>query len=166
MQEIWKNIKGFEGKYKVSNLGNVYSYKSHRNLSPYSDKKGYLRVDLFCNKGKRKTKKVHRLVAEEFITLNNDLRQINHIDKDPSNNNVNNLEWCTNLHNQKHSWENGRTSKGVGTKNGMAILNDDKVRAIRKMYADGVKITDIAKEFAIGRSTVYNVVEKRTWKHI
>ena len=102
-KEIWKDIKGYEGLYQVSNLGRVKSLprKNHpkeefRNLSP--DSKGYLRVNLFKN-NKGKTHKVHRLVAEAFIPNPNNYPQVNHKDENKANNNVDNLEWCTNKYN-------------------------------------------------------------------
>ena len=103
MEEIWKEIPGYEKKYKVSNLGNVYSNKHKRILKPYKVRKGYLRVDLFGSKFVRKHQKVHRLVAMAFIPNPDNKPQINHIDGNPANNCVTNLEWCTNDENQKHA---------------------------------------------------------------
>lgn len=103
MEEIWKEIPGYEKKYKVSNLGNVYSNKHKRILKPYKVRKGYLRVDLFDSKFVRKHQKVHRLVAMAFIPNPDNKPQINHIDGNSANNCVTNLEWCTNDENQKHA---------------------------------------------------------------
>lgn len=103
MNEIWKDIPGYENKYQVSNLGNVYSYKHKRILKPYVVRKGYLRVDLFDKNFTRRHQKVHRLVATAFIPNPENKPQINHIDGNTGNNVVTNLEWCTNDENQKHA---------------------------------------------------------------
>lgn len=69
MQEIWKDVIGYEGLYKISNLGNIVSthYKKKPKLTPYKNTKGYLKVKLYKN-GIKKVFSVHRLVAEAFIS--------------------------------------------------------------------------------------------------
>lgn len=107
--EVWKDIEGYEGKYQVSNFGNVKSLNYHRGneerlLVPCEDSYGYLHVLLYKN-GKRKTCKVHRLVADTF--LNNDmcLPSINHKDENKHNNAAENLEFCSVEYNNKYSKE-------------------------------------------------------------
>lgn len=115
--EKWKEIKGFKGKYFVSNLGNIRSaYTSRYNkkfkraviierikdLKQCVDKQGYKIVTLYKN-NKRKTYKVHRLVAETFIPNPKALPVINHINENKIDNNVKNLEWCTQKQNVIHS---------------------------------------------------------------
>lgn len=110
MQEIWKDIKGYEGYYQISNLGKVKSLKfNHSNknklLNPF-DNEGYTRVKLYINKqGKRFL--VHRLVAETFIPNPENKPFVNHIDGNKSNNCVANLEWVTASENTIHAIENG-----------------------------------------------------------
>lgn len=111
MQEIWKDVKDYKGLYQVSNLGNIKSIKYSKILKPYKEKKGYLRVDLNKN-GIRRHYLVHRLVAETFIPNPENKPQINHKDGCKENNLWNNLEWCTNLENAIHAYNNKlRTSK-------------------------------------------------------
>ncbi len=109
MQEIWKDIEGYE-KYQISNLGNVYSKKTHKLLTPKADKKGYLRVAFYENK-KNNTFKVHRLVAQAFIPNPLNLPQVNHKDENKSNNTVDNLEWCDNHYNHEYGTREERVSK-------------------------------------------------------
>ena len=110
--EEWRDIKGYEGKYQVSNLGRVRSlnYRGNTNkehiLKATMTRQGYLRIQLSKN-GKSKSKFVHRLVAETFIPNIKNKPQINHKDGNKINNNVKNLEWCTCSENVKHAFDNG-----------------------------------------------------------
>lgn len=132
-EEIWKDIKGYEGFYQVSNHGRIKALARERNnqysnkeiiLKQSNDGKGYLQVILNKNK-KRKGFKVHRLVAETFLkkdtfksmpneqkeNINIEELQVNHIDEfNKQNNNVNNLEWCTRLYNCNYGTRNKRVN--------------------------------------------------------
>lgn len=115
--EIWKDIKGYEGEYQVSNLGNVkslerYMTKPNRwgGQTVYFHKekqisknlcKGYYKVHLYKDT-EREIKSVHRLVAEAFLPNPNNLAQVNHKDENKLNNNVDNLEWCTHEYNMAY----------------------------------------------------------------
>ena len=106
MEEMWRDINGFDGRYQVSNKGRVRSfarksYKEARILKQSYEKDGYYIVGLhYSEKGiKGRTGRVHRLVAEAFIPNPNNLKEINHKDEDKTNNNVDNLEWCTTKYN-------------------------------------------------------------------
>lgn len=109
MEEIWKDIEGYEGLYQVSNLGNVKSL-NYRNkgiegiLTPKCNCDGRLWVDLYGH-GKPKHMLIHRLVAMAFIPNPNNYPQINHMDENPKNNHVDNLEWCTGSYNIRYFFE-------------------------------------------------------------
>ena len=105
MKEIWKDIKGYEGYYQISNKGKVKSLPRLRNaknkfisreriLKNQDNSKGYLRVELKANNKKQKFF-VHRLVAEHFLDKPKGCNIVNHLDCNPHNNNVENLEWTT-----------------------------------------------------------------------
>lgn len=98
--EEWRDIQGYEGYYQVSNLGRVRSlwFGKVRILKQGINQKGYKRV-YFNKDKKKKVYFVHRLVAEAFIHNPNNYPCVNHIDENPSNNNVDNLEWCTQQYN-------------------------------------------------------------------
>ena len=98
--EQWKNIEGYEGLYQISNCGRVKSFYNGKELIMKlgTNEKGYSRVSLWKNH-KKKDYKVHRLVAEAFLDNPDNLTEINHKDEDKSNNNVDNLEWCSHQYN-------------------------------------------------------------------
>ena len=123
--EIWKDIKGFEGRYQVSNMGRVRSLdmvlegknwqssdpfeyqRSGKVLKPMKQRNGYYRVCLRHN-SKAKYFIIHRLVALAFIPNPNKLPCINHKDEDKANNVVSNLEWCTHKYNSNYGTRNER----------------------------------------------------------
>lgn len=105
MQEIWKDIKEYEGLYQVSNLGKVKSLKRNKIITPKLIH-SYFSVILY-NKKNYKNFRIHRLVAQAFIPNPNNYPQVNHIDGNKLNNSVNNLEWCTQSHNMKEAYRIG-----------------------------------------------------------
>lgn len=102
--EIWKDIKGYEGKYQVSNKGNVRNNTKvlHLNTNTY----GYKHISL-CKCGVSKTCPVHTLVAQAFICNPLNATQINHKDGNKENNNVDNLEWVSQQENNIHAIKTG-----------------------------------------------------------
>jgi hypothetical protein len=134
MEEIWKDIAGYEGVYKVSNYGNVYSFKSNKNLSHSYNTYGYAHVGLVKN-GKHKVVMVHRLLAIAFIPNPNNLPVINHKDGNKLNNSIDNLEWCTRAYNNRHARENGLHRGGGLKKPIVAIIGNEIV----KEYSSGVE---------------------------
>lgn len=100
--ETFKDIKGYEWLYRVSNLGNVITVKSGRVLRPGVHTGGYHQVGL-CREGVVKTYSVHRLVALAFISNIDKKSDVNHIDGVKTNNSLSNLEWCTRSENIRHS---------------------------------------------------------------
>lgn len=111
--EIWKDIRGYEGLYKISNKGRVKSSSNKSNhtheiiLKPCINGKGYEMVSL-CKNSKTLSKRVHKLVAEAFIPNDMNLSHVNHKDENKLNNHSENLEWCDNKYNLRYS-----TSKKV-----------------------------------------------------
>lgn len=110
--EVWRDIKGYENIYQVSNLGNVKSLSYNKTgkeqlLKQFKDKYGYLQVHLCKNKIHKKYL-VHRLVALAFLPNPNNFPCINHKDENPSNNKVDNIEWCTYSYNINYGTRNKR----------------------------------------------------------
>lgn len=112
---IWKDIKGYEGIYQISNYGEVlrlssYDSRNHlrnkRILKQRKNADGYMQVGLHKN-GQEKKFLIHRLVAENFIDNPNEYLEINHKDENKQNNSVINLEWC----NRKYNVNYGNAQK-------------------------------------------------------
>ena len=106
--EKWKDIRGYEGKYQVSNTGKVrtlnYKFQGFvKEVKQGVDYYGYPKIRL-AKDGVRKEYKVHRLVAQAFLENDNNLPEVNHIDYDRKNNNVSNLEWVSKIGNLKHQY--------------------------------------------------------------
>lgn len=107
MSEIYKSIPGYESHYEISNLGNVRGLVRGNLLKGEVTNKGYIRVSL-SKEGKVIRHSVHRLVALTFLANTLGKSHINHIDNDPTNNNVTNLEWVTHSENMIHAHKQGR----------------------------------------------------------
>lgn len=120
-EEVWKDVVGYEGLYEVSSHGQVRTHKDkvtyskqykkerkwkQRTLKEKNKKGRDVRVDLW-KEGKPKTFLVHRLVAFAFIPTVEGKESINHIDGDPRNNHVSNLEWCDHKENNNHAFNHG-----------------------------------------------------------
>ena len=123
MREIWKDIKGYEGLYRVSNLGKVKSldrfihYKNgvnkfHKGKLLTIHKNDYLFVRLY-KKSIPKTKYIHKLIAEAFIPNPNNYPEVNHKDENKLNNSIDNLEWCTIAYNNSYGSRTQKTRKRV-----------------------------------------------------
>lgn len=98
---MWKDVNDFEGLYRVSDKGEVYSEITNKILRPAKNRCGYMQVVLSKN-GKLKYITVHRLVAKAFIPNPECKKQVNHKDGNKENNSVDNLEWCTSQENIMH----------------------------------------------------------------
>lgn len=170
--EIWKDVKGYEGLYQVSNIGKVKSlhYNKEKILADRFDKKGYLSVRLFKN-GKSKIFKTHRLVAQAFIPNPINKEQVNHINGVKSDNRVENLEWCTNYENCVHAHLNGLVAKPNPHRCEDAYnskLKVDDVIYIRKNYVPYSKefnSTKLSKKFNVSTSLVLSIAKGERWKY-
>lgn len=176
MEEIWKDIEGYNGRYQVSNLGRVksiitkgrYEYNPPKVsiLSGTIARGGYKRV-LLTKNGKKTAESVHRLVAKAFIPNPENKPQINHIDGNKLNNCVDNLEWVTHQENQAHAWDNGLKQPFRGEDHPNSKLSEDTVSRIRGMDRDtDYSHREIAEEFGLRRRLVTSIINKKAWAHV
>ena len=116
MEEIWKDIKDYEGHYQVSNLSRVKSIKFGKEIILKQHiRGGYYSVVLSKN-GILKIFKVHRLVAQAFIPNPNNYKEVNHKDENKQNNVISNLEWCDRKYNQNYGTRTERVAEKCSKK--------------------------------------------------
>jgi len=132
-KETWKDIAGYEGHYRISNTGKIYSIKRNILLKQSDLNKGYFVVKLQRN-GIKKMYRVHRLVAMTFIPNPTGLLEVNHIDEDKSNNSVTNLEWVSHIDNVNHGTRNYRSRESLKVSNARPIVAIFK-NGITKTYS-------------------------------
>ena len=146
--EVWKDVVGFEGYYKVSNKGNVRSVvrkdsigrkRGGRKRKHFCREGGYPEINLYKD-GLRKQKLIHRLVAEAFIPNPKSFLEVNHRDENKKNNCVENLEWCDARYNNNYGTRIERVSKkvrAINIKTGEVITFNSAQEAGRKGYSNG-----------------------------
>lgn len=168
--ENWKNVVGYEGKYMVSDFGRVKSMPrtcagKNGSIRNIGDKILSLikatfnrRQVLLYTDGTSKMVFVHRLVATAFIPNPQNYPVVNHLDSDPSNNNVDNLEWCTSKRNAIHARDAGRLVGFSRIKNPQLKLNNTHLDEIKTARKNKMKYKDISKQFGISISHVHRIL--------
>lgn len=177
MKEIFKDIKGYEGLYQISNIGRVKSLpKPKRNrsgkwttsekiLKPSINFEGYTTSALIKN-GIAKTKTLHRLVAKAFIPNPENKLTVNHINGIRNDNRVENLEWNTQSENVSHAFRIGMKTQ-IGSKCPRAILNEKQVLEIRSKFKKRIYTrVMLGKEYGVSEHTIKKVLNKNNWSHI
>ncbi|PUA41458.1 endodeoxyribonuclease [Pseudomonas protegens] len=160
MNEIWREVAGYDGRYRVSSDGRVIGPKG-KVLMPIPNKHGYPRAQLYKDH-KRKTRFVHQLVAEAFISNPLGHPQINHIDGIKTNNNVSNLEWCTQSENTMHAFKLGLLAPITGEKNGQSKLSEVQVKEILS-HDSSVNGQALAKLYGVSKSLISLIRNKKIW---
>ena len=168
MEEVWKDIKDFEGLYQVSNLGNVKRLQGkwvnqERLIKSKLDRYGYPFYTL-SKKKKLKNKTSHRLVAKAFIPNPLNKLTVNHINGIKTDNRVENLEWNTNLENKQHAVSSGLTNL-KGTNHPRCKLSDKQVLEIREIGFSQTR-TSLSKKYGVSRITISRIIERANWNHI
>lgn len=176
---MFKDIEGYEGLYAVDENGSVWSYEKECPIGIHGGivKRGGHMIKPNCTKrtshqrvmltknGKRKQHFVHRLVALAFIPNPDNLPMINHKDCDPTNNHVNNLEWCTAKQNSIHAYQNGRWTppNQSGENNSNSKLTEKDVAQIKSMFSEIKNCSEIARRFGVNPKTVNMIINGKRW---
>lgn len=176
INEVWKDIKGYEGKYKISNFGRVKSISRFINCCGSSrrmlkdkvmkaqvNSQGYLRIQL--RKGNTyHWLRIHRIVASEFLENKINKPQVNHIDGNKSNNNCSNLEFVTRLENMRHAVDNRLMPHGEKShQHKLSCADVIKIRKLKKYSGSTQRI--IASIFRVSEVTISNICRNKTWKY-
>ena len=149
-----KDIPGYKGRYAVDTEGNVYSYRSGRNLKPQKQWAGYRLVSL----GKNRSFAVHRLVAKAWLKQPSDKHEVNHKNGIKHDNRVSNLEWVTKSENLKHARQTGLNPIRYGEDTSAAKLTNNQVVNIRHLHASGFTQTRLAIMYGVTQSNISRVV--------
>ena len=167
MKEIWKNIPGYEGSYKCSNLGRIKSLKRKckggNNIRTVPEKylkyritySGYFRVALTKDK-KTKDYFVHRIVAMTFLINPDNKPFVNHKKGIKTDDRASMLEWCTQSENEIHAHKIGLKNH-KGENHPSAKISNNDIIEIRKMLKNGTKGRAIAKSFNVSESHLSNI---------
>lgn len=174
MNEVWKDITGYEGLYQISNLGRVKAlprnipgaYNNREFIKKTGcDRYGYPQVGLSKN-GKYSCKRIHQLVAMEFVPNPHNLKEVNHKDENKSNNHADNLEWCTAQYNLTYGH---RLDNSMGEKHHKHKLTEEQIKEIRRIYVKNdleFGQSALSKKYGVSHQTIGFVVRHETWKHV
>ena len=159
-----KDISGYEGRYAVTEDGRVWSYPRHgvrkgRWLKPGLSS-GYLLVSLCGGTQNPKTQLVHRLVALTYLPNPNNLACVCHKDDNHSNNQKDNLWWGSHQDNTQDMVDKGRQAKGGQTR---PKLKEEDVLYIRQRSKT---VKELSEQYKVSLFAIYNVLNRRTWRHI
>ena len=163
----WKDVKGFEGLYRVSAEGNVLSLRRNRLLSTRRVNAAGYCIVILCNAGKHKTIAIHRLVATAF--LGESPLPVNHRNGVKRDNRIENLEFLTAKENTAHAIRLGLWNPRedhLGEKNPQAKLNRVYVKKIREMAAEGMSDEVLARVYGVSSAAIRHVVAGSRWSHV
>lgn len=161
--EIWKDIEGYSGAYRVSNKGSLSSFKNGKFIimKPNNERGSYSRVCLY-NLGESRTFSIHRLVASAFVLNPENKTQVNHLNGLKQDNRAENLEWCTRSENQRHAIATGlfkpKGSKAGNNPNSIKIKQLTKDGQIINVF-EGVR--DASRATKICNSSISEAINKK-----
>ena len=181
--EIWKDIPNFEGHYQASTMGRLRSLNRSVNKKVgdeifissrtgrvfrlrYKKNRRYLSIRL-SKDGNTKGYPIHRIIAITFIPNPENKPQVNHINGIKSDNRVENLSWMTSSENINHAISSGLNKSVVGENHGSCIFKNEEVLKIRELYATGkYSYNDIGRMFNSNKCRIFEIVKRKTWRHI
>lgn len=170
MAEQWKWVPGYEGLYRVSDQGRVWS-AGQRGLPPQFLKPRphvryrYLSVGLFKN-GKGRDHKIHRLVLAAFVGPCLPGLETRHLNGNRQDNRLANLTYGTKAENHADKVRHGTHAIYRGSLNGHATLTEDDVREIRRRCTAGERQRDVAATYGVGQTCISKIVRREKWRHV
>lgn len=153
----------WKGTYHVTKSGEVFNRFGKR-MKSFDNGRGYQIVSLRID-GNYVVKSLHRLVAEVYLENSSNLTEVNHEDGCKTNNNLDNLSWCTRSQNIQHCYDKGLRS-ARGSENSNASLNEETVTVICCKLQEGFSPKDISSSLCVSYNSVRKIKSRFTWKHI
>lgn len=172
MNEEWRDIKGFEGRYQISSLGNLKSLDRNFNnreikgvsLKPAISSNGYLRTTFCIGRNFRKSFSVHRLVADAFIpNKDSKILQVNHKNGNKLDNSVENLEWCTARENIHHAVDLGLFDGLSGESSHLSVYKEEDILKVINYLKLGISPSEVARKVKISRSSISKINLGKAW---
>ena len=169
MSEVWKDIPGFDGKYRCSNLGSSMSfsrYKTGKILKPWLQKgkrkTGYLAINL----SREHRFLVHYLVVITWIGPRINNMTVNHKDGNKLNNSCENLEWSTYSENNRHAYANKLKMPNIktGTQSAVGLFSKTDLKLIKVLKSKNWTNTKIGRHFDVGCGTIGRIIKGITYK--
>ena len=167
--EIWRDVEGSGGMYKISTYSRVKSFKwGYAKILKPCLRGTYLAVNLFFG-GKRNSLNIHVLAARTFIPNPEDKPEVNHRDGNKFNCHISNLEWTTSAENTQHAFKMGLVTRAQGAENSRAKLTESQVREILRICIPGDRtfgIAALSRKFGTSESIIRRVVQGKTYKNV
>jgi len=173
--EIWKPIQNYEGKYEVSNFGNVRSLVDNKlqiRSEPYyltqrRDKDGYLKVTLSSSIFGGKDRLVHRIVAQTFIPNPENKAFVDHQNRNRANNRADNLKWVTKDENAKLTTLRGGREKSVEQCQKRSLIDENQALLILFLKETGLlNSAQISRALNVSKNTIFNIYDSFSWKNL
>ncbi len=177
--EKWEDIPGYEGVYQMSNLfrfrsldkvvscgsvGATRVVKGKILVTKRTD--SYNAVDCWVD-NKHKTKEVHRIVAAKYCPNTENKPHVNHINGKKNNFHPINLEWCTQLENNRHAFATGLNKMRSGEANHRSKLNERTVKFIKGLLSTGLYNTRfVGNMVGMGETSIRNIRDGKTWREV
>ena len=162
----WQDIGGFEDHYRVSDDGRVWSCRRDREMVGGDNGRGYVSFRLCLDRVKH-VRYIHRLVAEAFVPNPDGHTEVNHKDGNKLNNHWTNLEWCSRQRNCQHALDRGLRVPVCGSRVKASKLTESTVAEMRFLWATGqYRQSDLGALYGVKERCVYEVVKRRSWKHV
>lgn len=146
-----KPIARFEGRYSLTETGQIFNHANNTFLTPIKNPNGYLKVGLAHGQGKQTQLSIHRLVALHYIPNPYEHPQVNHINGDKTDNRVENLEWCTSKENMLHAYKTGLRSGYMSA--------DDKEKYLQEIL-NGIQVNDLALRIGRRAETLHSMLRE------